>query len=110
VNDELVRIEQELQDERLILRLSGEVDLSNVERLARQIDLAVRGRSHIVIDLSGIDYIDSQGLRLLKQLSDRFAGADASLRLVAPPGSFARSVLEMTLLDEDVDVVDALCG
>jgi anti-anti-sigma factor len=109
VND-LGRIEQEQDGARLVLRLSGEVDLSNVEWLARQIDLAVRGSDHVVIDLTEIDYIDSQGLRLLKQLSDRFTGLGASLRLVAPPGSFARSVLEMTLLDENVDVLDAPAG
>jgi anti-anti-sigma factor len=107
---ELVRIEQERDGERITLRLSGEVDLSNVDWLARQIDLAVRGSAHVVIDLSGIDYIDSQGQRLLKQLSDRFAGEGTSLRLVAPPGGFARSVLEMTLLDENVDVLDAPAG
>jgi anti-anti-sigma factor len=107
VNDELVRIEQERRDGRLVLHLRGEVDLSNVEWLERQLDLAVRGCDHVVIDLSEIEYIDSQGLRLLKQLSDRLSGEDATLQLVAPPGRFARGVLELTLLGEDVEVLDA---
>ena len=56
---------------------------------------------------SEIAYIDSQGLRLLKQLSDRLSSEDTTLQLIAPPGKFARGVLELTLLDKDVEVLDA---
>jgi anti-anti-sigma factor len=107
MNGELLRIEQDRRDGRLTLHLRGEVDLSNVEWLERQLDVAVSGCDHVVIDLSEIEYIDSQGLRLMKQLSDRLSGESTTLQLIAPPGKFARGVLELTLLDKDVEVLDA---
>ncbi len=97
-------MEQERREGRLILHLHGEVDLSNVERLGQQIEIAATGSAHVLIDLSGIEYIDSQGLRLLKQLSNRFSDEGATLQLIAPPGTFARGVLEMTLLNETLEV------
>ena len=106
----LVRLEQERLAERLVLRLCGEVDLSNVGWLERRIGVAVTDSPHVVIDLSDVDYIDSQGLRLLKQLSDVLSGEGARLQLVAPPGRFARGVLEMTRLDDDLEVLDLLAG
>ena len=106
MNDELVRMEQERRNGRLILHLHGEVDLSNVEHLGRQIDLAATGSAHVVIDLSEIEYIDSQGLRLLKRLSNRFSDEGTTFQVIAPPGTFARGVLEMTLLNEALEVHD----
>jgi anti-sigma B factor antagonist len=108
MSGDLVRLEQERRDGQLVLRLIGEVDLSNVDWLERQLAVAVRGCSRVVIDLTDVDYVDSQGLRLLKQLSDRLSGEGGRLQLIAPPGRFARGVLEMTRLNEDAEVLDAL--
>ena len=110
MSNEVVRFDQELRKGRIVLHLHGEVDLSNVEWLERQIGVAVTGRPRVVIDLSDVGYIDSQGLRLLKQLSDELAGQGARLQLVAPPGGFARGILELTRLDEDLALVDTLPG
>ncbi len=77
-----------------------------MELLRQQIDLAATGSAQVVIDLSEIEYIDSQGLRLLKQLSNRFSDEGTTLQLIAPPGTFARRVLEMTLLNEGFEVHD----
>jgi anti-anti-sigma factor len=110
MNDELVQLEHERREGRLVMHLRGEVDLSNVEWVERRIAVAVRGSTHVVVDLSEVDYIDSQGLRLLRQLAAGFSADDARLQLVAPPGGFARGVLEMTRLDEDFEVLDSLEG
>jgi anti-anti-sigma factor len=110
MNDELVRMRQERRNGSLVLFIRGEIDLSNVDQLQHEIDLAVVGCSHVVIDLSETEYIDSQGLRLLKQLSNRLSHEGKRLRLIAPPGSFARGVLEMTLISEGLDVIDTTAG
>jgi len=107
MNDEGVWIEADRHDGHLVLRLQGEIDLSNVDSLQRRIDLALADHQHVVIDLSGIEYMDSQALRLLSQLSKGLAREGSTFQLIAPPGSFARGILDLTLISEDIDVLDA---
>ena len=90
------------------MRLSGEIDLSNVERLAERLDAAVEGCPHVVVDLAGIEYIDSQGLRLLNRLASKLAECKTTFEVVAPPGSVARDVLELTRMSDEIAIRDAL--
>jgi anti-anti-sigma factor len=76
--------------------------------LQQRIEHAVVGNTDVVLDLSAIGYIDSQGLRLLSQLSKRLSREGTKLRLIAPPGSVARGVLELTRMSEDIEVVDTI--
>ena len=93
---------------RVVVRLTGEIDLSNVDGLEAQIDGAIAHAQDVVIDLSGIDFIDSRGLRLLKRVSAAVAGRDGTLLVVAPASSVARSVLDMTGMSEELAVQDAV--
>ncbi len=106
MTDDLVVVEIDRRDGASLVRLSGEIDLSNVDQLQEQLNAALPPDQAVVLDLTGIDYIDSQGLRLLMQLSSRQAGSGSRLQLVAPRGGFAREVLEMTSLDEDIEILD----
>ena len=91
------------------MRLTGEIDLSNVDQLQVRLD-GVATDENVVLDLTGIDYIDSQGLRLLIQLYGRQANGGSKLQLVAPLGGFAREVLEMTSITEEIEVLDTANG
>ena len=102
----LMRTEEE--DGHVVVRLAGEIDLSNVDGLEAQIDSAISHAQDVVIDLSAIDFIDSRGLRLLKRVSAAVAGRDGLLVVVAPAGSIARSVLDMTGMSQELAVRDAL--
>ena len=93
---------------RVVVRLTGEIDLSNVDGLEAQIDSAIAHAQDVVIDLSAIDFIDSRGLRLLKRVSAAVAGRDGTLLVVAPAGSVARSVLDMTGMSQELAVQDAV--
>jgi anti-anti-sigma factor len=104
MNEQLVVMEQERAEGRLVVRLRGEIDLSNVEQLEQRLGRAVEGFSVVVVDLSAIEYIDSQGLRLLTRLSRRLSTTGSDLELVAPKGSIARDVLEMTGLSQDIAI------
>ncbi len=107
MTDELVVVEIDRRNGAFLVRLIGEIDLSNVDQLQEHLNGAFPSDQNVVLDLTGIEYIDSQGLRLLMQLSGRQASGGSKLQLVAPPGRFAREVLEMTSLDEDIEVLDA---
>jgi anti-sigma B factor antagonist len=110
MSDQLAFVEEERHEDRVVLRVSGEIDLSNVEPLQARIDRAAEGRPLVVVDLAAVEYIDSQGLRLLKRLSNTLAGRGARLEVVAPPQSIARDVLDMTRMGDDFAVRDALDG
>jgi len=67
-----------------VLTLTGRMDASSAPELEQQIDqLFDQGRYRIVLDLSGLEYIASPGLRVLREvrqqardweISDREAG------------------------------------
>ncbi len=108
MTDELVQMELEHANGVLIVRLAGEIDLSNVDRLQQRLDVLVAPGQDVILDLTGVSYIDSQGLRLLVQLHESHVSSGSKFRVVAPPGGIAREVLEMTSIDEDIAVLDAL--
>ena len=108
MNEQLIQVHEERDGDQLIIRLTGEVDLSNVERLQQRLDAAVEGCPHVVIDLSAIQYIDSQGLRLLTRLAVRLAECKTKLEVIAPPDSVARDVLDITRMGDAIPIRDAL--
>jgi anti-anti-sigma factor len=93
----LALIETEQRGESFVLRLRGEIDISNARDLFAAIEGAVpSGTATIVMDLSEITYLDSAGVKLLVQLADRLRIRRRELRLVVPEQSPIRAVLELT--------------
>ena len=101
-------LSSEYESGRVIIRLTGEIDLWSVESLEANIERAVKDVADVVIDLSAVDFIDSGGLRLLERASTAAAERDASFAVVAPSSSVARNVLDMTQMSAALAVRDAL--
>jgi anti-sigma B factor antagonist len=108
MSDPMAAIEQERRDGWLLVRLNGEIDLSNSSYLRERIELSTLGSERVMIDLSDVEYIDSQGLRLLTGLAGALAGRNTALRLVAPTGSFARGVLDLTRIGDAIEIRDTV--
>ena len=108
MSDQFVSVQFERSNGSLLMRLSGEIDLSNSRQLHQQLESVVEGWSRVVIDLAEIKYLDSQGLRLIKQLCNKVDNDGTELQLVAPPDGFARQVLEMARMSDYVEIRDAL--
>ena len=105
MSDELATLEREPADDGTVrFRLRGEVDLSNVDQLHDRVVREARDAPRVVVDLSAVDYIDSQGLRLLNRLSRAMTERGGTLEVVAPPGSVARSVLDLTKMSDELAV------
>jgi stage II sporulation protein AA (anti-sigma F factor antagonist) len=76
--------------------LRGELDLDRAGALAEELSsLAGRGASTVVIDVSGLNFIDSSGLRALLSAREQLESAGATLRLEDLSPAVDR-VLEMT--------------
>jgi anti-anti-sigma factor len=102
MNDQLVSVKTERSNRSLLVHLSGEIDLSNSHQLHQQLESVLEGRP------AEIEYLDSQGLHLIKQLCDKGDKDGTELQLVAPPESFARQVLEMTRMSDYIKIRDSL--
>jgi anti-anti-sigma factor len=79
-----------------VVVLTGEVDLSNVDDLAVALQQAVpNDATGLVLDLSGVSYLDSTGLRLLFGLARKLSDRQQRLHLVVPQGSVISKVLDL---------------
>jgi anti-anti-sigma factor len=97
---ELARVEVEPGEETCVVRVRGEVDISNAQRLLREIEDALTNETPtLTVDLSGTTYLDSAGVQILFVLAERLKDRRHQLRLVVPEGSPVRSVLELTGLE-----------
>src|SRR4051794_23098977 len=88
------------------VKLRGELDISTAPRLEEDLRRAeADGPAVIMVDLSGLDFMDSTGLRLL--ISADLRAREAGRRLVLVQGNeMVQRVLRLTRLDERLEIVD----
>ena len=67
------------------LRVEGEVDLSNAHELAGAIQEACAGGDEVLIDLSGLTFIDSSGLHAIDRVAATVPGGTPVVLLDVPP-------------------------
>jgi anti-anti-sigma factor len=100
-----VRIEQE--PSAVFARLAGEFDLSAKEKFESEM-AAVTGDlqpASLVLDLGGLTFIDSSGLRTIMELYGR--SRDEGFNFAVRPGRReVQSVFELTGLDRVLPMVD----
>ncbi|MEU0599570.1 anti-sigma factor antagonist [Streptomyces sp. NPDC006393] len=66
-----------------VLELHGEIDIAAAVEIIPYLDrITARPGARVVIDLSGIDFFDCSGLRLLYRARARLLDAGGELRLV----------------------------
>lgn len=81
----------------IVVHPAGEVDLSNSDALRNHLDGLV-DRGHVVLDLSGLSFLDSTALGALITVRKRAALRGTSLHLAGAYGTALR-VLQITGLD-----------
>ena len=82
----------------VVVAFTGEVDLEHSPR-AREILLEQVGRKRrVLVDLSGVDYIDSSGIASLVEAFQKAKKAGTGFALAAPNAAALR-VLELARLD-----------
>lgn len=106
---ELARVVATDLDGARLVRISGEIDLSNANDVLDAIGRAVPGDTvRVVVDLSETSYLDSAGIAMIFGLAERLQYRRQELRLVVPPSAPIRAVLELTSLTRVIPVQDAL--
>lgn len=87
-------------DRRLTLELTGEVDLASAQLLAEALTgLDTTALEAVVVDLRGLTFIDSTGLRAILAGRDHCAGQGIEFLLVPGPPQVQRLFSVVGLLD-----------
>jgi anti-sigma B factor antagonist len=93
-----------------VLDVAGEVDLDTVAALRAQADRALRDRPpELVLDLTGVDFLDSSGLGALLDLQRRLADEGGFLRLVIGT-RHVRRVIDVTGMAAVLSIYDTRAG
>lgn len=94
------RIEEERPGKgTVLLSIHGDADLHVANELRNHLSAVIGDRtSSLVVDLSGVTFIDSMGLGALLGIMKRLQAKGGEFMLVVPAGD-TRRILEMTLLD-----------
>jgi anti-anti-sigma factor len=89
-------VEPEVDGDDYRLRVSGELDLETCKRFSFEVTRAERSDAkRILLDLSGVTFIDSSGVNALVEAHQRSARDGRRLQ-VFPVGGQVRDVLELT--------------
>jgi anti-anti-sigma factor len=88
------------------IALTGEFDLAGLPGFEDRIaEVESEGPTAIVIDLTGLRFMDSSGLRALVSADDRARKQQRRLAIVPGPPE-VRRVFEITKLDTRLDLVE----
>jgi anti-anti-sigma factor len=100
MDGEVLAVRAHDQDGVVTVRCVGEVDLSTCNRLREAADAAVDGGARrVLIDLTRVSFIDSNGLRCLLELQRRCELRAVSLIVEVAAGGPALRSFEMTGTD-----------
>ncbi|CAN5249177.1 anti-sigma factor antagonist BldG [soil metagenome] len=95
-----LRLDVSERDGWSVLAVGGEIDVATAPRLREQlIGLVTGGRHRIVVDLGGVDFIDSTGLGVLIGALKRVRSRNGELVLVCTDARVLK-VFDITGLDQ----------
>jgi anti-sigma B factor antagonist len=92
-----------------ILQVAGEVDLATRDELReRLLALVAEGARHLVVDLTGLEFIDSSGLGVLIRVRNVVQEQGGSLTLVANQERILKPFRVTGLADNYFTIVDSV--
>ena len=89
-----------------VLHARGELDVTVVPTVLSRVPEMLEGASGVVLDLTDVTFCDSSGIRLVDRLARECSRAGAVFRVVAPPGSAGRRILDLVGLAEGLAADD----
>jgi anti-anti-sigma factor len=93
----LAQLQLDEEDGITIASVEGEIDLSNAAELEMAISHAVANEAvGLVVDLAGVDYLDSSGVTLLFNLARRLSRRQQQFVVVVPGEAHVREILTLS--------------
>ena len=89
----------------VVLQFAGDLDVATANEVHKQmLGLELRPGDQLVLDLSGLTFMDSTGIRLILQASEYARMHGAGFAVVRPPDGVLR-VLTLIGLDEQLELI-----
>jgi anti-anti-sigma factor len=88
-----------------LLRLTGELDMAGVDRFERLLSADQAEVTTFVLDMRGLTFIDSSGLRALIMADQRVRAGGGRFIVVRGPDR-VNQVMEMTGVAQHIELVD----
>lgn len=93
----LARVETRQSGDTTMVRLLGEIDLSNAAEILTKVEAAFGDAGgSALLDLSGVEYLDSQGVRLVHTVMSHTKKSGLNVTLLAPPDGVVRDILTLS--------------
>jgi anti-sigma B factor antagonist len=97
--------EEEIDETRVILRVVGEIHATTAPEFSERLNAAIaQGRTGVVLDLTGVEFIDSTGLSVLLNGLRRVTRVRGTLVLACANPTVLR-LFEITKLDSTFEIV-----
>ncbi len=93
--------------ERVVVAVAGEVDLETASQMGDAALAAAQDSPHLVLDLAGVTFLDSTGLKVLLAVQRRAQLASGSLVLAGAPRPVLR-ILTLTGLEDAFTFYDSV--
>lgn len=101
----LFRVETNAGEGTLLASLYGEFDIAGVASFEQALALDHQEVAHLVVDLRGLTFIDSSGIRAILVASRRLGEKGASVTVVKAPDLVQR-VFELSGVEDELRMVD----
>jgi anti-sigma B factor antagonist len=106
---QLATLTVEADDQVSVARVDGEIDLSNAEPLRQEIVALVPNQAlGLVVDFTGVRYLDSSGIRLLFDTARRLEHRQQRMAAVVPVGTPVREILDMAGAEGSLALAETL--
>jgi anti-anti-sigma factor len=86
-------------DGQVVVMLRGELDVADAMRVVAELAVVAARERDIIIDLAGLEFIDSSGLAALVRVRKHARHAGGELRLAAPQQQVLRVLTVTRLID-----------
>jgi anti-sigma B factor antagonist len=98
-------VEEDLEGGTHVLAVSGEIHVSTAPELSERLNGAIAdGKNRLVLDFTGVEFIDSTGLSVLLNALRRLTRSAGAMSLVCTNPTVLR-LFEITRLDSTFDIV-----
>ena len=93
----------------LVAHITGEIDMSNAEEMGATVIGATPNEAQgVVLDLSGVEYLDSAGIYVIFGMRSSLQARGQALILVIPPGSPVQDALRLSGAEHPGGVTEAV--
>jgi len=102
-----MNIEIEKQNNYQVVKLYGEVDLSNSRSIKLDIIKLIKSKNNIIVDFTHLQYIDSSGMASLVEAFNEAREHDTEFHIAGANGS-PLQVLQLTRLNTVFNLADSV--